>query len=239
MRLQKYLASAGVASRRKSEAIIAQGRVRVNGQVVTKMGVQVNSDCDEVCVDGNVVLPETEKVYYKFYKPSGCVCTVNDPQGRSTVLDWFPKVQERIYPVGRLDFESEGLLLLSNDGQFSAEVIHPRHHVAKKYTVLLDKKLTENQRLQLESGVVLDGKKTAATKITYRMMTASGKFQYQFILFEGKNRQIRRMCASQGVKVVYIKRDQIGELTLGVLKSGEWKKITKEEASMALKTDES
>jgi pseudouridine synthase len=209
----------------------------VNGQVVKEMGIQIDPEKDEVRVDGNKVKSEAEKVYYQFYKPSGCVCTAHDPQGRPTVLDWFETVPERIYPVGRLDFESEGLLLLTNDGEFSAEVIHPRHHVAKMYTVLINTKLTDKQVQQLQAGVILDDQKTAPTDITYNMMTASGKYQYQFKLYEGKNRQIRRMCASQGARVVFIKRDQIGELTLNQLKPGEWKKITIEEARLALKND--
>ncbi|MCE5343473.1 MAG: rRNA pseudouridine synthase, partial [Eubacteriales bacterium] len=160
MRLQKYLALSGVASRRAAEKLIAEGRVTVDGQTVSAMGVSV-TDEQTVCVDGRTVQPETEKHYLMYHKPAGEVCTSSDPEGRVTVLDKFKDYPVRLYPVGRLDYDSEGLLLLTNDGELTEKMLHPSKEVEKAYLARVSHQVTLEEAKQLEHGVMVDGRLTS------------------------------------------------------------------------------
>ena len=230
MRLQKYLAGCGVASRRKAEELIARGLVSVNGEVVTQMGTLV-SPGDEVAVEGRVVRPEEEKRYILYYKPVGEVTTVSDPQGRPTVLDHFRDYPVRLYPVGRLDFDSEGLLILTNDGELTQRLTHPSHEVEKRYIARVSNRLGGEQLHALRAGVMLDGRKTAPAKVR---VLREDPFSTDLLItiHEGRNRQIRRMVEAVGHQVVRLKRVQYGALALGDLERGQWRELRPDEVEL-------
>ncbi len=229
MRLQKYLALCGVASRRRAEEMIVGGLVQVNGITVREMGVKVQPG-DEVRVKGSVVRPEEEKRYILYYKPVGEMCTVSDPEGRATVLDHFRDFPVRLYPVGRLDYDSEGLLLLTNDGDFAAFLTHPRHGVEKGYIVRVSMELTQEEANTLRGGVVLDGRKTAPAKVRILRKDAFST-DILITIREGRNRQIRRMVEQVGHQVVRLKRVRYGEVELGDMQRGEWRDLTPQEVA--------
>ena len=215
IRINKYIASSGVCSRRKAEEYILAGKVLVNGVVYTELGYKVKEK-DIVVVDGKTISLEENKVYIMLNKPKGYVTTSQEQFGRPSVLD-IVKVEERVYPVGRLDMDSEGLLILTNDGEFSNNVIHPTKHISKKYEVVLKENITETAIKKLESGVDIGGYVTRPAKVE--------KVTDKKILItigEGKNRQVRRMIESVDNKVLNLKRIAIGGLKLDKLKSGEY-----------------
>lgn len=229
MRLQKYLASCGVASRRTAEKLIADGRVSVDGQVITEMGVQVEVGQD-IRVDGKLVTPEPEKRYIMYHKPAGEVTTASDPEGRATVLDKFRDFPVRLYPIGRLDYDSEGLLLLTNDGDLTERMLHPSHEVEKVYLARVSNEFTPAEARRLENGVMVDGRKTARAKVKI----LGFKNLYTDILVtihEGRNRQVRKMVAEVGHEVVMLRRIRFGPLKLGELPRGMWRELTSEELS--------
>ena len=229
MRLQKYLAACGVASRRTAEKMIADGRVSVDGEVITEMGVQVEIGQD-IRVDGKLVTPEPEKKYIMYHKPAGEVTTASDPEGRATVLDKFRDFPVRLYPVGRLDYDSEGLLLLTNDGDLTERVLHPSHEVEKVYLARVSNELTVEEARRLENGVMVDGRKTARAKVKI----LGFKNLYTDILVsihEGRNRQVRKMVMAVGHEVVMLRRIRFGPLKLGDLPRGMWRELTAEEVS--------
>ena len=229
MRLQKYLASCGVASRRTAEKLIADGRVSVDGQVITEMGVQVEVGQD-IRVDGKLVTPEPEKRYIMYHKPAGEVTTASDPEGRATVLDKFRDFPVRLYPIGRLDYDSEGLLLLTNDGDLTERMLHPSHEVEKVYLARVSNEFTPAEARRLENGVMVDGRKTARAKVKI----LGFKNLYTDILVtihEGRNRQVRKMVAEVGHEVVMLRRIRFGPLRLGELPRGMWRELTSEELS--------
>lgn len=229
MRLQKYLAACGVASRRTAEKMIADGRISVDGQVITEMGVQVEIGQD-IRVDGKLVTPEPEKKYIMYHKPAGEVTTASDPEGRATVLDKFRDFPVRLYPVGRLDYDSEGLLLLTNDGDLTERVLHPSHEVEKVYLARVSNELTPEEARRLENGVMVDGRKTARAKVKI----LGFKNLYTDILVsihEGRNRQVRKMVMAVGHEVVMLRRIRFGPLKLGELPRGMWRELTQEELS--------
>ena len=229
MRLQKYLAACGVASRRTAEKMIADGRVSVDGEVITEMGVQVEIGQD-IRVDGKLVTPEPEKKYIMYHKPAGEVTTASDPEGRATVLDKFRDFPVRLYPVGRLDYDSEGLLLLTNDGDLTERVLHPSHEVEKVYLARVSNELTIDEARRLENGVMVDGRKTARAKVKI----LGFKNLYTDILVsihEGRNRQVRKMVMAVGHEVVMLRRIRFGPLKLGDLPRGMWRELTAEEVS--------
>lgn len=230
MRLQKYLASCGVASRRKAEEMIAQGLVSVNGQVVREMGLLV-APGDEVMVEGRRVVPEEEKRYILYYKPVGEVTTVSDPRGRPTVLDHFRDYPVRVFPVGRLDFDSEGLLILTNDGELTQRLTHPSHEVEKRYIARVSNQLSEESLYRLRNGVMIDDRKTAPAKVS---VLRKDPFSTDILIsiHEGRNRQIRRMVEAVGHEVVRLKRVQYGKLTLGDLERGQWRELTMDEVAL-------
>lgn len=225
MRLQKYLALSGVASRRASEKLIAEGHVAVNGLVVTEMGVQVDETADRITVDGTPVHLEEEKHYLAYYKPVGEVTTASDPEGRPTVMDKFRDYPVRLYPVGRLDFDSEGLLLLTNDGDMMNALLHPSHEVDKVYLAKVSNRVEEDSLRRLRAGVQLDGRLTSPAKVRVVRYDAFDTVLLVTI-HEGRYRQVRRMFEAVGHQVVSLKRVGFGPIQLFDLPRGQWRRLT-------------
>ena len=229
LRLQKILAQAGVASRRASEKLIAEGRVTVNGKTVQDMGVKADPVADDVRVDGRRLKAERPR-YILLYKPSGVVTTRSDPQRRRTVLDLLGGVREYVYPVGRLDYDTEGLLLLTNDGELAATLTHPRHGVERTYEAHVVGIPDENAIARLRTGIPLDGRRTLPAVVT--LVNAGRRDKYgvlRITIREGRNRQVRRMCEAVGHPVRTLKRVRIGPITDKRLKPGEWRELTQGE----------
>lgn len=227
-RLQKVIAAAGVTSRRKAEILIKEGNVKVNGETVTELGTKVSRN-DRVEVNG-VQLQSEEPVYYLLYKPTGVISSVSDDKGRKVVTDFFPLTEERIYPVGRLDYDTSGLLLVTNDGEFTNSLTHPRYKVDKVYVAKVKGiPLRENLR-KLERGIVLEDGKTAPAKT--KVISIDKKKQtaiVQIIIHEGRNRQVRRMFETIGHPVLKLKRERFGFLDLTGLRPGEYRHLTPHE----------
>jgi len=225
VRLQKYLATCGVASRRASESYIADGRVSVNGSPIIQQGFCIDPESDTVEVDGNRVFPE-QKLYFMLNKPVGVLCTCQDTHGRRTFLDFFPNCRERLYPVGRLDQDSEGLLIVTNDGALALHLTHPRHEVTKTYHVRLNAPLSEAARSQMLAGVASEGEVLRADSIS---PLPKEQDAYRFILKEGRKRQIRRMVQALRLNVVTLQRVAVGSLNLGILPTGKARALSRSE----------
>lgn len=224
-RLQKFLAHAGVASRRKCEEMILEGRVKVNGKVMKELGTKVDPGKDKVMVDGKAVQQSPKKVYLMINKPRGCVSTVEDDKGRKTVLDLLKNVKERVYPVGRLDYDSEGLLLLTNDGDLTYALTHPKHEIGKTYKVRVKGVPNVDKLEQLAKGVELEDGMTAPAKV-FLTHVLNGNALLEITIYEGKNRQVRRMCEKIGYPVIRLVRTHVGPLELRKLASGEVRTLT-------------
>ncbi len=228
MRLHKYLALCGIASRRASEKMIADGRVRVNGITVTEMGIQVDENTDIVDVDGSPVTIQEEKHYIAYNKPIGEVTTVSDPEGRATVMDKFRDYPVRLYPVGRLDYDSEGLLILTNDGDMMNRALHPSREVSKVYLTKVSNQVTDEEIAALRRGVIIDGKITSPASV--RLIRRETFDTVLLIsIHEGRNRQVRKMISAIGHQVVSLKRVEFGPVSLGPLPSGQWRRLTDNE----------
>ncbi|MBP1745177.1 MAG: pseudouridine synthase [Firmicutes bacterium] len=225
-RLQKYMARCGAASRRKSEELISAGRVTVNGQTVSDMGYKVNEG-DEVKLDGKPLLPESRKVYIALNKPVGYVSTVKDERGRKTLLD-LVDVPERIYPIGRLDYDTSGLILLTNDGEIYNKVIHPREEKNKVYIAMIQGILTGKEIEAFENGLEIEGYVTAPAEIKTRRILGRNA-EVEITIHEGRNRQIRKMCEKIGHPVITLKRISIGSIEIGGLEAGKWRFLTEKE----------
>lgn len=232
-RLQKYIAECGVASRRKAEELIFQGRVKVNGSVVREMGIKV-CEGDLVEVNGEIIKPENSKVYILLNKPSGYVTTAKDQFRRPTVLDLLKGVQERVYPVGRLDYETMGLLILTNDGDFTHKMTHPKHEIEKTYLATIAGIPTKEEIIRFERGLEIEDYTTAPAKLKI-INTKQNACEVEVTIHEGKNRQVRKMCEAIGHPVLSLKRVSLGKLSLGNLAEGEWRELTKEEVKMLVK----
>ena len=228
MRLQKYLALSGVASRRTSEKLIAEGHVMVNGRKITEMGVQIDENHDRVFVDGKPVHIETEKHYLAYNKPIGEVTTSSDPEGRDTVMDKFRDYPVRLFPVGRLDYDSEGLILLTNDGEMMQHLLHPSHEVPNKYLCKVSNKVTEEELRRLRQGVDLEGRLTSPAEVRLVRYEAFDSVVLVTI-HEGRNRQVRRMFEAVGHQVVQLKRIGFGPILLEDLPRGSWRRLTPSE----------
>jgi 23S rRNA pseudouridine2605 synthase len=234
IRLQKILSSAGVASRRTSETLIAQGRVSVNGKTITELGTKADPVTDDIRVDGRRIKQPARLRYILLYKPRGYITSRSDPQQRPTVIDLLTKggVREYVYPVGRLDYDSEGLLLLTSDGDLAARLTHPRHGVEREYEVVV-RGVPELRLLErLSRGVVIDGRRTApATVRLLRSFEASAGQQglLSLVIREGRNRQVRKMCDAIGHPVVRLRRVRIGSITDDRLKPGEFRDLSPRE----------
>jgi len=227
-RLQKIMAASGIASRRKAEEIIAAGRVTLNGKVVTEQGTKADAERDEICVDGKPLTRPQRLVYFLLNKPKGYVTTVNDPQGRPTVMDLLPKRTERVYPVGRLDYASEGLLLMTNDGALAQKLTKAGSHMPKTYLVKVSGKPDEKATERLRAGITIaleDGRRVTTSPAKIRLAEDGANPWYEVILIEGRNRQIRRMFERVGHHVEKIKRVQLGPLTLNVA-PGKYRALT-------------
>ncbi len=224
IRLQKFLAEAGVASRRASEEIILAGGVAVNGQVVQMLGTKVDPARDRVTVDGRPVKTK-RKLYIALNKPRGCLCTRRDPANRRAVGDLLPKEWTSLYPVGRLDYDSEGLLFLTNDGEFCLRLTHPRYGVRKKYLATVEGRVSPQTLAQLVRGVVHEEEPLRANK-TRLLSAAHSHSVVEVELTEGKYREVRRLFESQGLKVTQLRRTQIGRIKLGDLPVGKWRTLT-------------
>lgn len=224
IRLQKYLSECGVASRRKAEELIAKNKVKVNGHPV-KVGDKVDPRKDLVTVYGKRVSVMKEKRYIMLYKPRGFVTTVSDEMGRRTVMDLVKDVKTRLYPVGRLDKDSEGLLLLTNDGAFANGMTHPKRHVSKTYRVTVRPTISDEQIRAFEEGMELDGRRTMPVE-THVITKEEGRVVLELVLHEGRNRQIRRMCEELGLEVARLKRTAFGPVKLGMLQQGKWRELS-------------
>ena len=237
-RLQKIMAASGIASRRKAEEIIAAGRVTLNGKVVMEQGTKADPERDEICVDGEALKKAERLVYYLLNKPKGYVTTVSDPEGRPTVMDLVAKPfeaqgkrAERVYPVGRLDYASEGLLLMTNDGALAAKLMKAGSHVPKTYRVKVSGKPEEKAIARLRAGVTIaleDGRRVKTSLAKVRLLEDGANPWYEVVLIEGRNRQIRRMFEGVGHHVEKIKRVQLGPLVLDV-EPGKFRELTRKE----------
>ncbi|HHV31710.1 pseudouridine synthase [Caproiciproducens sp. LBM24188] len=227
IRLQKVLADCGIASRRKAEEMIQEGRVRVNG-VTARIGDKVDSKKDKISVDGKPLDTHVRNVYIMLHKPRGYITTMSDEMNRKCVAELVQDIPERVYPVGRLDRESEGLLLMTNDGEFSNAIMHPSLHIPKVYRVTVRPSITEDQLTQMSIGMMIDGRMTAPAGVNV-LSQEKGRVVLEIILHEGRNRQIRKMCEQLGLEVARLKRVAIGPLKLGMLQPGKWRALTPEE----------
>ncbi len=222
MRLQKYMAQAGVASRRKSEKIILDGRVKVNGAKVTKLGTKINPKEDIIQVDNKRINMESTMIYIMLNKPISYVTTVKDEFNRKTVLDLVKGVEERIYPVGRLDYDTSGLLLLTNDGDVTYKMTHPSFEIDKTYIGEVKGVLTEDEIKRFEEGLIIDGYKTWPAKIKILKENVESSI-LKITIHEGRNRQVRKMCEAINHPIINLKRVSIGEINLESLNIGEWR----------------
>jgi 23S rRNA pseudouridine2605 synthase len=233
MRLQKAIAWAGVASRRASERLIRQGRVRVNGEVVTSMGVQVDPETDRITVDDEAIEVAPRRQYIKLYKPAGYLSVLHDPRGRPDLSDLVPRM-ESVHPVGRLDLDSEGLIVLTDDGALTQRLTHPRYEHEKEYLVLVRGTPGEDALQRLREGIVLEDGVTAPAEASLLASTAwgaapSGSSYLRFVLHEGRKRQIRRMCVAVGHPVERLIRVRIGPVELGDLPPGAYRHLAETE----------
>ncbi|MFR1179499.1 MAG: pseudouridine synthase [Bacilli bacterium] len=233
IRIQKALSECGIASRRKAEELIKQNLVSVNGKTA-KIGDKVDLSRDKISVDGKLVACEVKKYYIMLHKPRGFVSTMSDELSRKCVADLVRDVPAKIYPVGRLDKDSEGLLLMTNDGDFSNAILHPSRHVEKKYRVTVKPKANEKQLVKLSSGMEIDGYKTESARITV-LKDVEDRTVLEVIIKEGRNRQIRKMCEQVGLNVARLKRISIGQLKLGMLQPRQWRDLSIQEVKMFIK----
>ena len=227
VRLQKYLSDCGVASRRKSEELIEQGKVRVNGKVAS-IGEKIDPKHDTITVSGKKIVRQKTHTYIMLHKPRGFITTMSDEMDRKCVAQLIQDVPARVYPVGRLDRDSEGLLLFTNDGAFANAMTHPSKHVPKTYRVTVRPSITQEQLTALTQGVIIDDGVTAPAEV--RVITKEeNRVVLEIILYEGRNRQIRKMCEALGLEVARLRRTAIGSVKLGMLKQGDWRELTEDE----------
>lgn len=230
MRLQKYLSQSGVASRRASEEMIKQGRVFVNGKAITEMGYIVFEN-DTVAVDGSIVSKSEQKVYIMLNKPVGYVSTAKDQFGRPTVIDLVKGIKQRLYPVGRLDYDTSGLIILTNDGDFTYSLTHPKHEIDKIYEATVSGHPSEEDIKRFENGLVIEDYMTSKAQFKVKNKL-DNKTIVEITIHEGKNRQVRKMCEAIGHRVMSLKRIAIGEVKLGDLEEGKWRELTAKELKL-------
>ncbi len=229
IRLQKVIADAGISSRRKAEQLIRDGRVVVNGETVTLLGTCVDPGKDHIKVDGKPIgTPKDKTAVYVLYKPKSCVTTLDDPQGRDTIVKFFPKTSLRLFPVGRLDYDAEGLILLTNDGELAQSISHPTKHVWKEYFVKIKGKITHQEINKLRSGPVINRKKRQPVRIKF-LHFVNDKSWLAVSLQEGLKHHIKKMFAGAGYPVLKIKRYSIGNIELNDMKPGETRKLSRDD----------
>ncbi len=230
-RLQKVIAQSGVTSRRKAEVLITEGKVTVNGEVVKVLGTKVKPS-DKIEVEG-IPLENPDKLYILFHKPTKVITSVSDDKGRTVVTDFFPQLKERIFPVGRLDYETSGLLLLTNDGEFANHMTHPRYKIKKKYVAKLKGYLLREEVKQLEKGIMLEDGKTAPAIVKVKSQDREKNTTLvEITISEGRNRQVRRMFSHFGHEVVKLSRIEYGHLTLKSLNAGDARELSPHEVKM-------
>ncbi len=225
IRINKYLSAAGVSSRREADRLIEQGRVKVNGKIVQTLGSKIDENKDRIEVDGKIVEGTQGKIYILLNKPPEFLVTLKDPFQRPTIMDFLPKLKTRIFPVGRLDFDSEGLLLMTNDGELTNRLIHPRYEIKKNYLVKIQGHPEKVQISRLERGIPIDGKKTAPAKIS-PISSSPKRSLFKVELHEGRKREIRRMFEAIGYHVLLLRRIKFAGLTLDGLNPGDWRYLT-------------
>lgn len=232
-RLQKIIAASGYTSRRKAESLILEGKVSVNGQIVTELGTKASVN-DVIIVDGVRLLKENKR-YYLFYKPEKVITSMSDEKDRQIVSDFFVDIPERVFPVGRLDYDTSGALIMTNDGEFTNLITHPRHKINKTYIAKIKGRIEERHINILRKGVIIDNSKTAPAKVTIlKNKNKSSNTLVQLTIFEGKNRQIRKMFEALGYEVIKLKRVAIEDLTLEGLKIGEYRPLTIHEVKVLI-----
>lgn len=235
MRLNKFLASAGVASRRKCDQLIQEGLISVNGKVVNELGTIIKEKKDKVFYEGRQILLPSSFVYIKLNKPKGYACTAKDEKGRKTIYDLLPQ-GERLFSIGRLDYDTEGLIILTNDGDFANKVAHPRYSVDKEYHVTIEGQIKESELAVLRKGVVIDGERMPSAKVEF--LSTDGKFtKLSIVIDEGMNRQIRRMFEAIGKTIKLLKRVRIGNVKLGGVKRGDFRDLTTQELDSLVRSE--
>jgi pseudouridine synthase len=228
MRLNKFLAEAGITSRRQADELIREGHVSINDRTITEMGVQINPACDRITIDGRMIQQITAYEHLILNKPPGYLTTVTDPFDRPTVMDLLPPGNTRLYPVGRLDLDTSGLLFFTNDGQLALALTHPRHLIEKEYQVKVKGSPAPDQLQVLANGVLLEDGRTAPAKVALEGIE-NGNAIIKIIIREGRKRQIKRMMSAVGHPVISLKRTAVGPLKLGGLKPGEYRRPTEVE----------
>ncbi|ACV62924.1 pseudouridine synthase [Desulfofarcimen acetoxidans DSM 771] len=227
-RLQKVMARAGIASRRKCEELIAEGVVKVNGRLVKEQGIKVDPQKDRIMVQGKIINRLEDKIYLLMYKPRGYVTTLHDPEGRKTIVDLLKNIKERVFPVGRLDYDSEGLLLVTNDGELANALTHPRHEVKKTYLVTVAGIPLPKSLEQMSKGLELEDGMTAPTQVAL-VELLEDRSLLEITVHEGKNRLVRRMCEKIGHPVLRLKRIKLGTLSIKGVKPGQYRLLNTKE----------
>ncbi|MFA6866605.1 MAG: pseudouridine synthase [Clostridia bacterium] len=235
MRINKYIAMCGVCSRRKAEELVLQGKIKVNGKVIDNLGTDINEENDTVMLDNVKIFIVTKKEYIMFHKPKGCICSLSDEKDRKTIMDYLTDFDgKKIFPVGRLDYDTEGLLLLTNDGEFSNKLTQPINEIPKTYIAIVDGELTSNDVGILRGGMVIDGVKLRKSKVKI-LENENNQSRVEITIYEGKNRQVRKMFDCIGKNVILLRRIKIGDLKLGGLTRGTYRYLTNKEVSDLLK----
>jgi 23S rRNA pseudouridine2605 synthase len=224
-RLQKVMAEFGVASRRKCEEMIAAGKVKVNGYLITEPGTKVDKEKDAIEVDGKIIKCSESRVYILLNKPVGYITSAKDQFGRPTVLDLLKGISVRVFPIGRLDYDTEGLILLTNDGDLTYRITHPKHNIDKTYRALIDGEAGTNDIENFKNGIAVEDYVASPAKLEI-IRHIKGNSIVDITIHEGKNRQVRKMCAAIGHEVIWLKRIKIGKIELGELKIGEWRYLS-------------
>ena len=227
MRLNKFLSNSGLASRRKCDQLIEEGKVFINGKQVTELGSQINEKKDKVTVEGKTITLPSSFVYIKLNKPKGYSCTAQDEKGRKTIYDLIDS-EERLFSIGRLDYDTEGLILLTNDGDFANKVAHPKFNIDKEYRVTVEGEIKESEMAVMRKGVVVDGQRMPSAIVNF-ISYENGNTKLSVIIDEGQNRQIRRMFEAIGKTIKLLKRVRIGQVRLGGLRRGDYKDLTEVE----------
>lgn len=233
MRLNKFLSNSGIASRRKCDTLIEEGKVTVNGRVVSELGLKINERKDRVKVEGKEVSLPSSFVYIKLNKPKGYTCTANDEKGRKTIYDLID-CEERLFSIGRLDYDTEGLIILTNDGDFANKVAHPRFQTEKEYRVTCEGEIKESELAVMRKGVVVEGERMPSARVE-KLSFENGFTKLSVVINEGQNRQVRRMFEAIGHDIKLLKRVRIGQVRLGGLKRGEFRDLTEEELNLLTK----
>lgn len=228
MRLNKYIAECGIASRRGADKLISEGKVKVNNKVVTTLGTEINEYNDTVVVDERKITLVTRDIYIVLNKPKGCVTTVKDDKGRKTVMDYISVKDKRLFPIGRLDYDTEGMVILTNDGDMAYKLTHPSHEIPKTYIAKVEGEIPEADLAKLRNGVPLDGVLTHRSKVKL-LGVEDNISRVEITIYEGKNRQVRRMFEYIGKNVIFLKRTKIGDLRLGGLGRGMSRYLTDKE----------